>query len=215
MMPIAAMSMTVKNTGKWHRTFKGEWLNNPSYGSLTEPATEEDCDIGVHWKLSWAKVKSHSKATYPALSKEGFVQNIQVKWCFHRGFAKTEGWWGGWTQVGLEQPAAQGPLQQNTLVGRGSSLVGEPRLRKAVMQRGMAHLGDESSLFTIPHQSGKALLHMWSRVVGHSLCSPSWPQICSNSLASAAQVLRLQVWVIMPRLNKLQIKKSIFWTIIL
>lgn len=47
-------------------------------------------------------------------------------------------------------------------------------------------------------------------VQGGRACSPSWPQICSNSLASAAQVLRLQVWVIMPRLDKLQIKQTIF-----
>lgn len=31
---------------------------------------------------------------------------------------------------------------------------------KAVMQKGLAHLRDESSLFTIPHQNGKVVLHM-------------------------------------------------------
>lgn len=34
---------------------------------------------------------SHGRAAYPALSREGFVQNIQVKWCFHGRLCQNRG----------------------------------------------------------------------------------------------------------------------------
>lgn len=213
-MPIAAMSMTGKNTGKWHRTFKGEWLNNPSCGSLTEPATEEDWDTGVHWKLPGPRLRvtteqqiqhSQEKALFKIFKSNGVFTEALPK---QRGDEEGELKW-DWNSQPPRAPAVERPSWKGFLSGGRATPTEGCTAKGRGTPRGW--------VFLVYNPTSK-----WqsfaSHVVQGGRAFPMQPKLASN-LQQFSGLSRPSSKITgmshHARLNKLQIKQTIFWKIIL